>query len=119
MSVCPDENSTTLARARRCLIGQLAGLVDFQSPDEILLSYSDGVRELADGCTWNTIAGQSTDDSEMALLLGHLSMLTGRVVYDPDAALQAYQFWLDSDPFDCGVTIATGLRERPGGTGSH
>jgi len=30
------------------------------------------VRELADGCTWNSIAGQSTDDSEMALLLARM-----------------------------------------------
>ncbi len=28
-----------------------------QSPDEIRCSYPDGVRELADGGTWNTIAG--------------------------------------------------------------
>ena len=35
------------------------GLVEFQSPDEIRRSYPDGVRELADGGTWNTIAGVS------------------------------------------------------------
>lgn len=62
MSVCPDENSTTLARAKGCLLGQLAGdslgsLVEFQSPEEIRRSYPDGVREPADGGTWNTIAG--------------------------------------------------------------
>ncbi len=51
------------------------------------------------------------DDSEMALLLAR--MLTERGGYDPDAALQTYQFWLDSDPFDCGMTIATSLRGRP------
>jgi ADP-ribosylglycohydrolase len=68
------------------------------------------VRELADGGTWNTLAGQPTDDSEMALLLAR--MLTERGSYDADAALQAYQFWLDSGPFDCGMTIATGLRGR-------
>ena len=116
MTVYPDENSTTLARARGCLLGQLAGdalgsLVEFQSPEEIHRSYPAGVRKLADGGTWNTIAGQPTDDSEMALLLAR--MLTERGGYDPDAALQTYQFWLDSDPFDCGMTIATSLRGRP------
>jgi ADP-ribosyl-[dinitrogen reductase] hydrolase len=116
MTVYPDENSTTLARAQGCLLGQLAGdalgsLVEFQSPEEIRRNYPDGVRELADGGTWNTIAGQPTDDSEMALLLAR--MLAERGAYDPDAALRAYQFWLDSDPFDCGMTIATGLRDRP------
>ena len=103
-------------RAQGCLLGQLAGdalgsLVEFQSLEEIRRNYPDGVRELADGGTRSTIAGQPTDDSEMALLLAR--MLTERGVYDPDAALRAYQFWLDSDPFDCGMTIATGLRGYP------
>ncbi|ANT65278.1 ADP-ribosylglycohydrolase family protein [Prosthecochloris sp. CIB 2401] len=54
------------SRAQGCLLGQLAGdalgsLVEFQSPDEIRRSYPDGVRELADGGTWNTIAGQPTN----------------------------------------------------------
>ena len=105
-----------LPRAQGCLLGQLAGdalgsLVEFQSPEQILRNYPEGVRELADGGTWNTIAGQPTDDSEMALLL--VRMLTERGAYDPNAALQAYQFWLDSDPFDCGMTISAGLRGCP------
>ena len=105
-----------LSRAQGCLLGQLAGdalgsLVEFQSPEQIRRNYPDGVRELADGGTWNTIAGQPTDDSEMALLLAR--MLTERRAYDSDAALEAYKFWLDSGPFDCGVTIATGLRGCP------
>ena len=103
-------------RAQGCLLGQLAGdalgsLVEFQSLEEIRRNYPGGVRELADGGTRSTIAGQPTDDSEMALLLARI--LTERGVYDPDAALRAYQFWLDSDPFDCGMTIATGLRGYP------
>jgi ADP-ribosylglycohydrolase len=65
------------SKAQGCLLGQLAGdalgsLVEFQSPGEIRRSYTDGVRELADGGTWNTIAGQPTDDSEMALLLARM-----------------------------------------------
>jgi ADP-ribosylglycohydrolase len=48
-------------RAQGCLLGQLAGdalgsLVEFQSPEEIRRNYPEGVRELADGGTWNTIA---------------------------------------------------------------
>ena len=103
-------------RAQGCLLGQLTGdalgsLVEFQSPEEIRRDYPDGVRELADGGTWNTIAGQPTDDSEMALLLART--LTERGTYDSEAALNAYQFWLNSEPFDCGMTIAAGLRGRP------
>ena len=80
------------SRTPGCLLGQLAGdvlgsLVEFPSPEEIRRSYPEGVRELADGGTWNTIAGQPTDDSEMALLLARI--LTERGTYDPDAALRA------------------------------
>ena len=57
-----------LDRAQGCLLGQLAGdalgsLVEFQSPGKIRRGYPDGVWELANGGTWNTIAGQPTDDS--------------------------------------------------------
>ncbi len=106
----------TTRRAQGCLLGQLTGdalgsLVEFQSPEEIRRNYPCGVRELADGGTWNTIAGQPTDDSEMALLLAR--MLTEHGAYSSSKALGAYQFWLASDPFDCGMTIATGFRGRP------
>jgi len=40
-------------------------------------------------------------------------MLMGRGTYDAGAARDDYVFWLDSDPFDCGMTIATGLLGRP------
>jgi len=50
----------------------LGRLVEFLSAEQILQRYPDGVRELADGGTWNTIAGQPTDDSELALLLARM-----------------------------------------------
>ncbi|MCY3673472.1 MAG: ADP-ribosylglycohydrolase family protein [Paracoccaceae bacterium] len=97
-------------------MGQLAGdslgsLVEFQSPETILRSYPDGVRELADGGTWNTIAGQPTDDSEMALMLARMLIENG--TYDRKKALKAYQFWLKTGPFDCGATISSGLQGFP------
>ncbi len=103
-------------RAQGCLLGQLAGdalgsLVEFQTPEQIRREYPNGVRELADGGTWNTIAGQPTDDSEMALLLARLLADQGR--YDPEEARKTYLFWLDSEPFDCGMTDSGGLRGRP------
>lgn len=70
-----------------------------------------GVRELANGSTWNTIAGKPMEDSEMVPLLAR--MLTERGIYDPNDALQAYRFRLDSEPFDCGMTISANLRGCP------
>lgn len=84
--------------AEGCLLGQLAGdslgsLVEFQSPEQIFRKYPDGIRELADGGTWGTIAGQPTDDSEMALMLARMLMKNRR--YDAEEARKAYIFWLN------------------------
>ena len=111
-----EKQRAVLERAQGCMIGQLSGdalgsLVEFQTAEQISREYPDGVRELADGGTWNTIAGQPTDDSEMALLLARLLADQGR--YDSREAGKAYVFWLDSGPFDCGLTISGGLRGRP------
>ena len=105
-----------LSRAQGCLLGQCAGdslgsLVEFRSADAIRRDYPGGVRDLADGGTWNTLAGQPTDDSEMALMLARL--LVERGEYDPERAREAYVFWLDSGPFDCGGTVSRGLRGAP------
>ena len=106
-------DSGMLARAQGCLLGQLAGdalgsQVEFQTPEWILEHHPGGVRDLADGGTWNTLAGQPTDDSEMALSLARLLVRLGR--YDPEGARKTYVDWLESDPFDCGGTIRSGLR---------
>ena len=108
-----NNTANAVARAQGCLLGQLSGdalgsLVEFQTPEHILREYPDGVRELVDGGTWDTIAGQPTDDSEMALLLARMLVDQGR--YDHGEAKKAYLFWLDSGTFDCGMTVSSGLR---------
>ena len=104
--------SERISRAQGCLIGQLAGdalgsLVEFQAPEQIWRQYPDGIRDMADGGTWNTIAGQSTDDSELALMLART--LVERGEFDREAIREAYIFWYESDPFDCGYTTSSGL----------
>jgi ADP-ribosylglycohydrolase len=95
------------------MLGQLAGdalggLVEFRPKSEIRHEYPEGVRELKDGGTWGTIAGQPTDDSEMALMLARMLVKEGR--YDASTAREAYVYWLNSHPFDCGSTISSALR---------
>ncbi len=80
-------------RAQGWLLGQLAedalgSLLELQSLEQIRLDYPGDVRELVDGGTWNTIAGQPTDDSEMALLLAR--MLAEGGTYDGDAAQRGH-----------------------------
>lgn len=109
-------NIARIERAQGCLLGQLSGdalgsLVEFQSLEQIRKTYPAGVRDMADGGTFNTIAGQPTDDSEMAL--GLARMLISHGTYDASAAKQVYVDWLNSNPFDCGTTIRAGLGGRP------
>ena len=109
-------DAEALSRAQGCLLGQLAGdalgsLVEFWETEEICEAYPRGVRELADGGTWDTIAGQPTDDSEMALSLARTIVDHGR--YDRAAAWTGYVTWLKSEPFDCGNTVYSALAGRP------
>jgi ADP-ribosyl-[dinitrogen reductase] hydrolase len=101
-----------LSRAQGCLIGQLAGdnlgaLVEFQSAAEISRVYPGGPRLLTDGGYWNIMAGQPTDDSELALMLGRSIVAKG--FYDVEQAARAYAWWCDSRPFDIGATIGNAL----------
>lgn len=106
-------NADMISRAQGCLLGQLSGdslgsLVEFMSPEEIRRRHPAGVRRMTAGGVWNLLPGQSTDDSEMALLLARLLLATGR--YDPAVAAGRYRYWLETEPFDCGITIASALR---------
>jgi ADP-ribosylglycohydrolase/fructose-1,6-bisphosphatase/inositol monophosphatase family enzyme len=101
-----------LARAQGCLLGQFAGdalgsLVEFQSSDRIRSRYSDGPRVLEDGGQWNTIAGQPTDDSELALALARSIIKKGG--YGEEESATAYAQWYDSHPFDIGNTTSMAL----------
>lgn len=112
----PSHTDPMFDRAAGCLMGQIAGdslgaLVEFCSPATIRERYPDGPRLLEDGGTWDILAGQPTDDSEMALMLARL--LAGAVGYDAEDARRRYLFWLESRPFDMGRTIALGLRGHP------
>ncbi len=107
--------SGIVSRAQGCILGQLIGdalgsLVEFQPPGRIRRRYPGGVRDMADGGTFNTIAGQPTDDSEMALQLARSLVSLGK--FDQEEARKGYVYWLDSGPFDCGFTIRNGLRGR-------
>ena len=101
-----------LDRAIGCLFGQVIGdslgsLVEFESARQIEASYPAGVRDLADGGTFDTIAGQPTDDSELALALARV--LAAGHCYDVEAVANAYVRWVESRPFDIGTTTLQAL----------
>lgn len=104
------EDFQLLSRAQGCLLGQiggdaLGGQVEFSSAP------GQQITAMRDGGYWGTLAGQPTDDSEMALILGRSILRHGG--YSPDAARQAYAWWFESHPFDCGNTVGTALQGAP------
>jgi len=105
--------SVSTSRARGCLFGQIAGdnlgaLVEFRSAESIATQYpGGGPYLLADGGCWNILAGQPTDDSEMALALARMCLKVGG--YNPFDAATAYIAWGGSRPFDMGGTTRAAL----------
>jgi ADP-ribosyl-[dinitrogen reductase] hydrolase len=101
-----------LSRAQGCMLGQVAGdalgaQVEFRTAASIRAEFPDGLRELRDGGHWNTLAGQPTDDSELALLLARTLARDGGL--DADAVREVYRAWMQSGPFDIGGTTSAGL----------
>ncbi len=101
-----------LRRAHGCLLGQLAGdalgsQVEFESPSTIRARYPEGMWELTGGGPHGTIAGQPTDDSELALMLARSIVAAGR--YDAEQAAAAYGYWYRSHPYDIGGTTRRAL----------
>lgn len=109
-------NNTEIFRAQGCLLGQCVGdalgqMVEFRWKEEILAEYPKGVRDMFDGGTWNTLAGQPTDDTELALMLAR--SIISEKKFAPEKVLEAYLYWLDSGPFDCGGATQLGLTGQP------
>jgi ADP-ribosylglycohydrolase/fructose-1,6-bisphosphatase/inositol monophosphatase family enzyme len=86
-----------LRRAQGCMLGQLAGdalgaLAEFQSPSSSAQAHPEGgPRELREGGPHRIMAGQPTDDSELALLLART--LVAREGFDQEAVARAYAGW--------------------------
>jgi ADP-ribosylglycohydrolase/fructose-1,6-bisphosphatase/inositol monophosphatase family enzyme len=105
-------NSTHVEKAQGVLLGQVIGdslgsRVEFKSAEEIGKLFPRGVRELADGGPYHTIAGQPTDDSEMALTLART--ILRHHGFERDKVLDAYRDWMQTRPIDIGETTERGL----------
>ena len=106
-----------LSWAQGALVGLLAGdalgaQVEFMSSEAIARTHPEGVREMCDGGYHRTLAGQPTDDGEMALALARSILSVGR--FDRGAVAGAYIKWRDSGPFDIGNTTRAGLAALEG-----
>lgn len=109
------DRSSQVSRAQGVLLGQVVGdslgsLVEFKPGPEIAQLYPGGVRNLADGGVYKLMAGQPTDDSELAITLAR--SLVAERKHDPERVLEAYRAWLTSRPVDVGMTTERGLLGR-------
>jgi ADP-ribosylglycohydrolase/fructose-1,6-bisphosphatase/inositol monophosphatase family enzyme len=105
-------NEAALSKAKGVLLGQVIGdslgsRVELKSAAEIEKLFPRGVRELADGGVHHTIAGQPTDDSEMALTLARA--ILQHQGFERDKVLDAYREWMQTRPIDIGETTERGL----------
>lgn len=107
------------SRAQGCLLGQLAGdalgsIVEFAGADAIRREYPGGLRKMAPSPVHHTLAGQPTDDSELALMLARTLLLSGSAGYVAEDVAAAYVYWYESPPFDLGGTTAAALGPMAG-----
>lgn len=98
--------------------GQMAGdalgsQVEFKSAASLKEQYPGGLRSIGPSPVFGTIAGQITDDTEMAIALGYSLIEAGGGRYSPDIAAKHYRLWYDSGPFDMGHTVGRALSAIP------
>lgn len=100
-----------LSRAQGVFLGQvsgdaLGGLVRSLTPKEIRQKYPEGVRELRVGGVLNTLAGQPTTASEMAIVLA--CSLVEQGTYFSNTLYDCYSEWFESEPpgLDPGLSVA-------------
>jgi ADP-ribosyl-[dinitrogen reductase] hydrolase len=102
-----------LSRARGCLLGQvsgdaLGGPVEGLDAATIARAYpEDGPLLLSGGGVSDTIPGQPTDDSELALLLSRAVVRAQG--YDEEEAARHYAWWHRTAPFAEGNTTRAAL----------
>lgn len=59
------------------------------------------------GGVWNVAPGQITDDGELTICLAHA--LTGQPSFEIERVARQYARWIESHPFDIGITTRTSL----------
>lgn len=106
-----------LSRARGAWLGQFTGdalgsMVEFMPARTIRERYPEGLRIIGPSPVWGTVAGQPTDDSEMALVLARSLLAQGS--FDQEAVARGYVGRIESAPFDVGNTVqqAVGRMQR-------
>jgi fructose-1,6-bisphosphatase/inositol monophosphatase family enzyme/ADP-ribosylglycohydrolase len=100
-------DAALLRRGQGALLGQLVGDA-LGGLAELPGDGGGGVRALRGGGAGDGLAGQPSDDAELALALARALVRAG--AWQPGAAAVAYARWVASGPSDLGSTTAAALR---------
>lgn len=109
------KNSLIHNRANGVFIAAVAGdsigsHFEFQAKEDFSFNKSkQNLTELVDGGVHNLIAGQGTDDTEMAVLLTR-AMIENNP-FTPLNSAKNYCWWYNTNPFGIGFTISNSLRK--------
>lgn len=110
-----NADQDVINRAVGCLMGQATGdalgtTVEFRNSQSISREYPDGVQNLVGGGPFGLLPGQITDDTELAMALAR--SLVKEHKYDDDMVAAGYKEWIESDPFDVGMTTRSAFSCR-------
>jgi ADP-ribosyl-[dinitrogen reductase] hydrolase len=105
-------------RFRGALLGLAVGEAlgapaEFLSPQQIVERFGVIVEMLGGGCH-DVAPGQTTDATDMALLLAE--SLAERGAHDPEDVMRRYRDWFDGQPRDVSLTVRTVLLSYRAGT---
>lgn len=98
----------TVRRAWGCLFGQIAGdafgsQVEFKDAETIRELFPAGVNDLEGASLYGTVAGQPTDDTEMAFTLARSLVKEGG--FHAAQVFEGYKVWRKSRPVDFTHTV--------------
>jgi ADP-ribosyl-[dinitrogen reductase] hydrolase len=114
----PDQTTVEakVARAQAALLSFLTAdalgvQVEFLSSDERSSLNDETLLTLQETGPWHTLAGQPTEDGELAILQARMLSYYG--CYREDTAWQAYQYWLQTDPFAIAPALQRAFTHQP------
>ncbi|OBP14493.1 hypothetical protein A5320_12045 [Rheinheimera sp. SA_1] len=118
VNTAPDQAAIAakVARAQAALLSFLAAdalgvQVEFLPLAELSHRDPQALLTMQDSGPWHSLAGQPTEDGELVILQSRMLLFYG--CYREDTAWQAYQYWLQTDPFAIAPALHRALTHQP------
>ncbi|RVU37003.1 ADP-ribosylglycohydrolase family protein [Rheinheimera riviphila] len=118
VNTAPDQAAIAakVARAQAAMLSFLAAdalgvQVEFLPLAELSHRDPQTLLTMQDNGPWHSLAGQPTEDGELVILQTRMLLFYG--CYREDTAWQAYQYWLQTDPFAIAPALQRALTHHP------